>query len=164
MNQTWKPVVGYEDHYEVSDSGRVRSLRKRREMTRLKVTAKNRYPRVEFCVDKKRVKKKIHLLVLEAFVGPRNGKMESRHLNGDVNDARLENLCYGTSVENKADQERHGRRAKGSRNGISKLTELDVVEIRSLYPQKSQSFLAERFGVSIATIHFVVTRRNWAHV
>ncbi len=55
----------------------------------------------------------IHILVLEAFVGPRpmiNGrKAEGRHLNDVRTDNRLENLAWGTHQDNVDDRERKGR-------------------------------------------------------
>ncbi|AWY05488.1 HNH endonuclease [Gordonia phage Morrissey] len=50
----------------------------------------------------------VHRLVLEAFVGPCPSGMETRHLNGNPKDNRLENLVWGTSAENSQDTKNHG--------------------------------------------------------
>lgn len=55
------------------------------------------------------VRRYVHHLVAEAFLGPRPPGLEVRHLNGDMLDNRLANLTYGTSAENKVDTVRHGR-------------------------------------------------------
>ena len=56
------------------------------------------------------VYRRLHNLVLLAFVGPRpDGMEEIRHLNGIRTDNRLENLVYGTRSENQLDTVRHGR-------------------------------------------------------
>jgi hypothetical protein len=52
--------------------------------------------------------KKIHTLVLEAFVGPRPPGLVACHGNGDHFDNRLRNLRWGTYSDNAYDQVRHG--------------------------------------------------------
>lgn len=54
----------------------------------------------------------IHRLVLEAFVGPCPEGMEARHINGDHQDNRLENLCWGTKEENMKDRVLHNPNCK----------------------------------------------------
>ncbi len=55
---------------------------------------------------------------------------------------------------------------RGEKNSQSKLTEVDVVEIRRLYTTGGmlQRELADRFGVTQPTISAIVTRTNWTHV
>ena len=52
--------------------------------------------------------KRVHHLVLEAFVGARPEGMEARHLNGDRSDNRLSNLAWGDRVDQILDQKKHG--------------------------------------------------------
>lgn len=115
QNETWKPIPGYENEYEVSDHGRVRSLdrtittkrgiRKRRKGQMLGYTLNSTgYPRA-WVGEKKRL---VHHLVLEAFVGPRPPNHVSRHLDGNPLNPRLDNLAWGTQSENMLDKQRHG--------------------------------------------------------
>ena len=57
-------------------------------------------------------------------------------------------------------------RLRGSKNGCAKLTEANVVTIRSEYGVGgiSQQQLADRFGVSQVAISLVVRREKWRHV
>jgi hypothetical protein len=109
----------------------------------------------------------VHRLVLEAFIGPCPAGMECRHLDGDLANNRLENLCWGTPVENAADITRHGRRYRptGSLNNRARLTEADVCFIRKLWAE-GQSFrtLARRFGVKPYTISRAARGESWTHV
>lgn len=62
------------------------------------------------CLSDRGVHKKLRVaaMVAEAFIGPRPAGLEIRHLNGDAQDNRAENLRYGTSSANKLDRLRHG--------------------------------------------------------
>lgn len=109
--EIWRPVKGYEGLYEVSDQGRVRSLRRSGTPGRVLAQRQNRgrlYLLVRLSRNSQRKIKTVHSLVLGAFVGPRPAHMEVRHLNGNAIDNRLTNLAYGTSLENSADQRAHG--------------------------------------------------------
>lgn len=116
--ERWLPVPGWEGMYEVSDLGRVRSVGRVVPRSSAPQTIPERllkagagvngYPRVNLCREGKYVQRTVHSLVLEAFVGRRPARMEALHGNGDRTDARLVNLHWGTSKENKADTVRHG--------------------------------------------------------
>ena len=69
------------------------------------------------------VRRYVHQLVLEAFVGPRPEGMESRHFpDRDPANNRVENLSWGTHQQNIRDQKVHGTDNSGERNGQVKLT------------------------------------------
>lgn len=112
------PVVGWENEYEVSDRGRVRSIarvvqRVRRGSQTIHERilnygiANNGYPRVNLSRQSKVTGYLVHRLVLEAFVGPCPANMEALHHDGDKTNCTLSNLRWGTSAENKADMRRH---------------------------------------------------------
>lgn len=82
-----------------------------------------------------------------------------------------EHLILGTSKDNSEDMVRKGRSNKGEDRYNSKLTNIDVLEIRSIYRNvkygkrtKMRHILAEEFNVSPVTIKFVVENRNWKDV
>jgi hypothetical protein len=54
------------------------------------------------------VQRKVHLLVLEAFIGPRPEGHQGAHENGNKLDNRLDNLRWKTPGENNRDKRRHG--------------------------------------------------------
>lgn len=84
MSEIWKPIVGCEGRYEVSDQGRVRSVpggkRKGKVLTPVR---SGRYYRVTPFPHPPML---IHRLVLETFVGPRPEGMECCHNNDDPSD------------------------------------------------------------------------------
>lgn len=152
MAETWLPVAGYEAHYEVSDLGRVRVRTQRRAGypagTVLRPSG-SRYPNVVLYDESGlRRSRRLHLLVLMTFVGPRPDGMLGRHLDGDPHNNALTNLRWGTHAENVADAVRHGHIRSGLRHHAGKLPSAAVVQIRSLLsdgvPQRQ---IAARFGV-----------------
>jgi hypothetical protein len=87
---------------------------------------------------------RVHRLVLEVFVGPCPKGMQCRHLDGNPANNRLENLCWGTRVENAADKRRHGTDggARGEQVRTSLLTDAIVLEAIQLKRQTGMSYAA----------------------
>jgi hypothetical protein len=182
--EIWKPVAGYEGYYEVSNLGRVRSLdryvngisnglparfRRRGRVLRPKNVGPRPYCYLGVTLAKEGDKRTrpIHVLVLETFVGPKpEAKSEGRHLNGDRANCRLDNLAWGTRAENLEDSARHGTRAAGERHGRAKLTDADVLEIRTRVAAKAetQTAIAKRMGICLSLVQKIVRRKNWKHL
>lgn len=107
MKEIWKPVVGYEGFYEVSNIGRVRSLERKDCLGR---TVKERvlkpafndfgYLIVGLCAGGKQKTLKVHRLVCEAFHENPYNKPQVNHLNEDKSDNRAVNLEWATAKEN----------------------------------------------------------------
>lgn len=118
--EQWRPVVGWEDLYEVSSHGRVRSLhtgRGPRNLDRLLSTERpsEDYPMADLSRDGKKVKRSVHSLVAAAFIGPRPEGMDICHNDGNARNCHLENLRYGTRSENILDEIAHGTHRHASR-------------------------------------------------
>lgn len=171
MTERWVSILN--DRYEVSDLGRVRSWflagsRTGRKTNDPRIIKQSRsgspYPAVWLIKEKGAVGEKfrVHRLVCEAFHGPPQPGEEVRHINGDPEDNRADNLMWGTSCENKADMERHGTRLKGEKHNMARLAESDVLAIRR--SQEHNAILAERYGVARQTINDIKARRRWAHL
>jgi hypothetical protein len=170
--EVWKSVVGYEGRYEISTSLRVASLpRKGRLLRRILKQSLNSHgcPVVALCVHGKQTIHYISHLVADAFLPPKSPTDQVlRHLNDDPTDNRIENLAWGTRKDNAQDAMCNGKRptTKGTANGMAKLTEDDVREIRRLYATGNYTLkeLAIRFGVSNVAIGYIVWRETWKHV
>jgi hypothetical protein len=112
--EIWKPVVGYEDLYDVSNLGRVKSLG--REMDRkskgvyfsddriLKpFTSNNRRVRVRLSKKGKQMNYNIHRLVAFAFIPNPDyikDKLEINHIDGDPTNNKVSNLEWVTRSQN----------------------------------------------------------------
>lgn len=95
-NEIWKPVLGYEENYFVSNKGRVKN--KKGYIMKPLNNAKG-YLRAQLSFGKP-TKKFIHRMVWESFNGSIPEGMQINHLNEIKSDNRLENLSLCTPKEN----------------------------------------------------------------
>jgi hypothetical protein len=164
--EAWRPVVGYEGRYEVSDQGRVRSfLGKTVRVRLLKPYQKpNGYLAVPLCADGHIKRHYIHALVLEAFIGTRPPNFEACHEDGVRANNRVTNLRWDTAKNNAADRRRHGTAMSGEGAPWSTLSADDVRCIRA-EPKGygTGRMLARAFGVSPALISMVRSGKVWVN-
>lgn len=104
--EEWRPVLGYEDLYEVSSTGHVARRGQVRQLA-LPQTYWGAYLAVTLRGRGRPRRARVHVLVLEAFIGPRPKGMVARHLNDQQSDNRLENLAWGTPEQNREDARRN---------------------------------------------------------
>ena len=175
--EIWKPVVGFEGLYEVSDHGRVRSVdryidRRRKGGThkafcRGKVMSpgphRGGYETITLHDAGAETCTTVHVLVAAAFIGPRPEGHQVCHNDGNRKNSRAANLRYGTPSENAADKHLHGTAAIGERSASAVLTERDVLEIRAARGAP-QAELAARFGCTFSNISAIQRRVSWKHV
>jgi len=176
--EEWRPVLGWEGLYEVSDFGRVRSLDRKvicinrgKEVTYtvygrvLSPGTVQGYKQVALQCAPRHEQKKVHQLVLEAFVGPCPTGHECRHLKGNREDNRLLMLSWGTKLENAQDKHRHGTMCEGEKHGNAKVTSSDVLEIRRRWANgERQVDLAAEFNIGQGRISAIVRRATWKKV
>jgi hypothetical protein len=108
----------------------------------------------------KRVTLQVHVVVCEAFHGPRpSPRHQARHLDGNRLNCRADNLAWGTPAENTADKVRHGVIKTA-------LTEAQVLKIRETYAAGGvlQRQLAVEYKVSRTLISLIVARKKWTHI
>lgn len=107
----WRSIQGYEESYEVSDDGQVRSLD--RVIHCSDGTTRNRkgkvlkphqdpsgYLSVNLACCGKQVTRFIHVLVAEAFIPKPDYRVEVNHLDGDKTNNAVHNLEWMTHKEN----------------------------------------------------------------
>lgn len=116
--EIWKPVVGYEEQYEVSINGVVKRLDKisvNESGLRIKKgkTLKTRinnhgYVEVRLYKNDKALTTFVHKLVANAFIPNPLNKKEVNHLNGIKTDNSIDNLEWSTRQENMQHASRMG--------------------------------------------------------
>lgn len=172
MAEVWRPVVGYEGLYEVSDLGRVRSLgrcnpngqRWAAKIMACPVDVKGSGYRFTGLSKGGVVKKQnIHILVLEAFIGQRpSPSHHACHADGNRTNPSLANLRWDTQAANWSDRWKHGTATAGEKSGSAILTTELVIWIRE--SRQSSLKLAPVLGVASSTIRAVRSGQNWRHM
>lgn len=111
--ELWLPVVDYETRYHVSDFGNVFSVKASRN---LHPSLSHGYLVVNlYNGTRKPLLKPVHIIVLEAFVGPRPDGLEGLHSNDIRLDNHSANLYWGTRSDNEFDKVRNGRHHQASK-------------------------------------------------
>lgn len=172
MTEEWKPVLGYESRYEVSNIGSVRTVarvdsngRFRRCRLRKPQVSHDGYFYVILRKEDGIKLKKIHQLVIEAFVGPRPNGCVVRHLDGNQKNNHVVNLKWGTPKENNQDCVNHGRTYSGSKHWNIKLTEQEAIDIMERFKRgERQAFLAREYKISKTQIGNIVKGKSWRHI
>lgn len=157
--ETWRSIDGYPD-YEVSDRGRVRSVKKEPHRILKPQRHTGGYRIVTFWHGGVPTIHLVHKLVLTVFVGPRPDGTQACHGNGDRTDNRVENLRWDTPSANQADRIRHGTRygRPGTRH---RLTRRRAEEIRQRYAG-NVSALARELNLPRTTVADIINRRTYA--
>lgn len=186
-DEQWKDVIGFEGCYQVSSLGRVKSLERlvKRKASRqshqehllpvaerflrlvpIKAnTVSGYYQTVVLWRNHEKRQTSVHILVAEAFLGSRpTPTHQCCNKDGNGMNNRLENLYWGTPVQNNADKRRHGTHIEGEAISWSKLKKEDVMFIRASAGLITQDEMAKRFNVCQAQISRIVNRKEWNHV
>lgn len=124
------------------------------------------YEYVQLGAKPKGLRISVHRLVLLTFKGPCPEGMECCHGKGGPRDNRLENLRWGTHLENVREAEHLGYSSPGELNPKAKLNVEQVRKIRTMYATKMyrQVDLGKMFGVGQDTISSIVRRETWGHI
>lgn len=98
LQEQWIPIRGYENLYEVSSFGNVKSIK--RGILLKPYTHKNGYRSVSLWYKNKKKNKLIHRLVAEAFLPNPNNMEEVNHKDENKANNRLDNLEWCSHLYN----------------------------------------------------------------
>lgn len=105
--EIWRDIKGYENLYQVSNLGNVRSLKTNKN---LYYSKSRRYLRVGLFKDKKRSCFSIHRLVAEAFIPNPNNYPCVNHKDCNGNNNKVDNLEWCTYKQNNNYKNHHLKR------------------------------------------------------
>ena len=165
---TWKPIPNHTG-YDVSDSGEVRSwlpkngrggLATSPRLLTLLPFADSPYLRVSL----KGKTRRVHQLVLEAFVGPCPTGHVVMHLDDDPTNNALSNLRYGTYQDNLDDMVNKGRSCKGESHPRALVD--DTLRASIISAAKNKQYyggaleVATDLAISVNTVRRVIENYN----
>lgn len=162
-NEKWVPIPSFEGLYEVSDLGRIKSLKrkgKKKEIFHLITYDNYGYAKTNLSKEGVLSFVRIHRLVGLLFVeNPYPDEYKYlRHLNDNKGDARAVNLKWGTQKQNVADYHGNGLNVYSR----SKLTKKQILEIYNSSELPKE--LASRYNVTSRTIYQIKIGETWKHV
>lgn len=177
--ETFVEIIDYENLYQISDFGRVKSLKRvtiskngRKYFIKEKILSpvnNQGYEQVTLSKNGKIKRFSVHRLVASAFIeNPKNKKCVN-HKDFNRSNNYKSNLEWSTYSENTIHAIENGRmmfnkRAFGEKIRSSVLTEKDVLSIRSSFKEKTQAKLAKEFNVSQALISNILRNKIWKHL
>lgn len=177
LDEYWLPIEGYENFYEVSNWGRIKSLEKivsynngqmrLYEEKILKLNPSNGYRTISLVKEKIKTTAMVHRLVGLAFIPNPDDKPFINHEDGDRSNNYYLNLSWSTNSENQLHSYNvlGNKAVRGEDNGASKLSSMAVHFIRNLYATGiSQNEIGSQFGVCQEAVRKIVYKKTWAHV
>lgn len=172
VNEEWRPLVGYEGYYLISNYGRIRGLigprgSPRHKSRLVKWTMGDRgYWSV--CLQRANVRKTemVHVLVARTFIGPCPEGHLPNHIDTHKDNPCVWNLEYLTPSENTLHAYEMGvMNAKGERNGRAKLDPpAAMAVVKMLDEGQTQRQIAATLDIDQATVSDISTGRTWSHL
>lgn len=171
--EVWKPVVGFENHYEVSSLGRVKSVIKatrpdgslynaRERILKLQDSG-NGYLKIHLRGSGPKKRHYVHRIVALAFIPNTENKPCIDHINTIRDDNRVENLRWCTMREN-------------LRNPISRARYLksretwDIIKINKINQERNNSVASKKVyqydinGCYLRSFDSVIEAARWLNV
>lgn len=161
-NETWKDIKGYENLYQVSNMGRVKSLKRlilsptgnyysKEKIMTINPNDGIGYVKIRLFKNSKSKPVRIHRLVAEAFIPNPENKKDINHKNGIKHDNRAENLEWATRSEN----ETHSVKVLGKKHFTKKTMCVETGEVFN-----SITEAAKRYNTTCNCITRVLTGKR----
>lgn len=105
----------------------------------------------------------VHRLLCEAVYGSAPlDRPQAAHSCGEKRCVARNHLRWASQIENEFDKRGHGKLRVGEAHTNSKLTEDDVIQIRSLKGAYTMSQIGDLYGISAAWVSQIHRRIAWA--
>jgi hypothetical protein len=168
----WRKIKGFASWYEVSDTGLIKTHNwKNLGVTKIMKPALDGggYLRTVLKSECGKLKTvKVHRIMAAVWIKNPENKPQVNHRDGvKTNNAKgnLEWVTFEENIQHCIDNKLQTP-FKGEEVGTSKLTEVEVLEIRSKFSPRvyTRKMLSEEYGVAPATIKDIVLRKSWKHI
>lgn len=170
MREVFEDLKGYEDSYQISDSGRVFTKRRLdgnriiygRELS--PVLTSDGYLKVTLTKNSESKKFYIHRLVALQFIENKENLPQVNHKDGNKLNNNVSNLEWCTKGENRNHAVLNNLMQHGQDRPSAKLTEFQVIEIYKLKGIMRAQDIADRYGVSKNTINCILRGSKWNYL
>lgn len=175
-NEEWRPIVGYEGLYEVSNFGRVKRKEKRvySEVRNCYINKKeqlcpqftDKYKYVNLVVYGLKTKRALlHRIIANAFIPNPYNKSEVNHIDGNKLNNSIDNLEWVTRSENTIHAYRNNLIPSGENHPKSKLTNLQVIDIyKRIKNGETCKKISKEFNLTEYTIRDIKFKRRWINI
>lgn len=160
--EVWKYIKGYEGLYQISNLGRVKSLK--RNILLKKKKEKTGYNSVYLFKNGIGKYWRVHRLVCVSFIPNPNNYPIINHINGIKDDNKLDNLEWCTVSYNTKDayDKKYIIPKKGAEKKNSKLTDEQVLIIRNT--NKTQKEISIIYNISKSLVSLIKNKKRWSHI
>lgn len=170
MREVFEDLKGYEDSYQISDSGRIFTKRRLignkiyygREL--IPQLTSDGYLKITLSKNGKCKKYYLHRLVAIQYLDNSNHLCQVNHIDGNKMNNSITNLEWCTKEENQNHAIRTGLMQRGQDRPSAKLTETQVIEIYKLKGVLKAQDIADKYGVSKNTINCILRGSKWAYL
>lgn len=150
MKEIWQDIKGYENLYQISNFGRVKSLK--RNIIRKQGYDKDKYPKIEL-YNKNHKTFHIHTLVANAFISNQFNLPQINHIDGNKQNNCASNLEWCDASFNS-----QHRVYNLNKNSLHPCKKIKCVEINRVFPSISEA--ARNIGVKQSTLSEVISKPN----
>ena len=160
--EEWVDIEGFESMYQVSNFGRVKSLKRKKEIVLKNKITRSGYAEVNLYKDKYYFCL-VHRLVASNFIKNPQNKPQVNHVDGNKMNNRVCNLEWVTPKENVQHALVNGLHKTGSKSTSSKLNDNDIINIQNLYltGEYSHEKLGGMYEVHPTTIGKMLKGSSW---
>ena len=180
IKEIWKDIIGYEELYQISNLGRVKSLKRTIKVKphairpngcikkwKLKILIQkfNRvggYLYVTLSKNDIHINYKVHIHTAIYYVENPFNLPCVLHKDDITFHNEYTNLTWGTFADNRKDCVNKGRQAKGEKQHLSKLKAEDILDIRN--SNISSRKIGSMYGVSGSAITQIRLKKTWKHI
>ena len=172
--ENWKDIKGYENLYQISDFGNVKSIEKKSNGTRGRINIRHSINHKPFLTKKGyntvKLRKNghsksflVHRLVAINFIPNIHNKSQVNHINSIKTDNSVTNLEWCTASENLIHSFKNGtHNIKGEKNPSSKITNNDAEDIRK--SNESIKELSKKYKISEVSVRKVKLYKSFVNI
>ena len=172
MKKEWKPLVNYENSYEISNFGEIRGIDrisgKRKGVVKGKLLKQSlnhkNYLEVRLYKNSKSMTKVVHRLVALSFIPNPLNLPQVNHIDGNKSNNRVENLEWVSNSQNQLHAYKIGLQPSraGEKNNNASITDVEVTNYKLLYNSgMSVIEISKNTDIPLSKIRAIIYGTSW---